>query len=78
MPSNYRKYFIVGEQKNNGVFETRFQRKAENIYIQVSSKSIVELKEKFLAELVACAKGTQTGKRRKTIHNTLFTDYAKQ
>ena len=40
--------------------------------------TIVELKEKFLAELVACAKGTQTGKRRKTIHNTLFTDYAQQ
>ena len=84
MPSNYRKYFIVGEQvvfyrrKNNGVFEARFQRKTENIYIQVSSKSIVELKEKFLAELVACAKGTQTGKRRKTIHTTLFTDYAQQ
>ena len=63
MPSNYRKYFIVGEQvvfyrrKNNGVFEARFQRKAENIHIQVSSKSIVELKEKFLAELVAYAKG---------------------
>lgn len=84
MPSNYKKYFILGEQvvfyrkKENGVFEARFQRKAENIYIQVSSKSVTELKEKFLAELVACAKGTQTGKRRKTVHNTLFNDYALQ
>lgn len=84
MPSNYRKYFILGEQvvfyrkKENGVFEARFQRKAENIFIQVSSKSVTELKEKFLAELVACAKGTQTGKRRKTVHNTLFNDYALQ
>ena len=84
MPSNYKKYFILGEQvvfyrkKENGVFEARFQRKAENIFIQVSSKSVTELKEKFLAELVACAKGTQTGKRRKTVHNTLFNDYALQ
>ena len=84
MPSNYKKYFILGEQvvfyrkKENDVFEARFQRKAENIFIQVSSKSVTELKEKFLAELVACAKGTQTGKRRKTVHNTLFNDYALQ
>lgn len=84
MPSHYRKYFILGEQvvfyrkKGNGVFEARFQRKAENIYIQVSSKSVTELKEKFLAELVACSKGTQAEKRRKTVHNTLFNDYALQ
>lgn len=84
MPSNYRKYFILGEQivfyrkKANGVFEARFQRKAENIYIQVSSKSLPDLKEKFLAELVACAKGMQSGKRKKTVHNTLFNDYALQ
>ena len=81
MPTKYRKMFIVAEQrvfyriKPTGVYEARFKRKAEGINIEVSALTLDEVKRRFIQALHDCANGVKSSKRKKTLENTLFSDY---
>lgn len=81
MPQKYRKMFIVAEQrvyyriKPTGVYEARFKRKSEGLDIAVSATTLEEVKRKFIQALHDCVNGTTSSKRKKTLENTLLSDY---
>lgn len=81
MPQKHRKMFIVAEQrvyyriKTTGIYEARFKRKAEGLNIAVSATTLEEVKRKFIQALHDCANGVKSSKRKKTLENTLFSDY---
>lgn len=81
MPQKYKKSFIVAEQrvfyriKVTGIYEARYKRKTEGIKIEVSAKTLEELKLKFIQALHDCLTGEKSTRRKKTPENTLFMSY---
>lgn len=81
MPQKYKKSFIAAEQrifyriKATGIYEARYKRKSEGIKIEVSAKTLEELKLKFIQALHDYITGKKSTKRKKTPENTLFTSY---
>ena len=78
MPLKYQKVFAHGDkivhyrQKSNGVFEARYHR--AGIHVEVSSKDLKVLKEKFITALNNLA---ATGNvKAKSVSTILFNDFA--